>query len=927
MNNIDKNIDIFDLFKRASKLYQNTTNTGFYISTNDVEGMCLGVFKPYQTYIWGRYVPESWEDVQKILKSYLEDEVFKCFYCEACAILEPNSVYDIKNCASNVKKIPFTVNVASEVNQIITAENDIRFLVCATAVQYYYNHLLLQTEGHYNSYTLFENEKLFSGFCDVISKVSKGDPKLKFMFNGNYGSNKWHFHVHVTDQIIAYIDRSKIPLENVNKNMSYGVVNFRVVRTKNVSKFYQILQSYARYVYHTPEYMSGKKYLSMGFTVSKNLPSASVWYTSYIISGISRPDFSQANTSVLVPAGIIDVTRVNLDTFTDSVQKTLEIVVQNSYDKLPDNPDKINLWSESAENFELQLPKGWEHNFHSNVFQNLMNNITNCNASHVTSKDLQSLETKNCIGKNDSECNRLRKVISENVEKISTQCTPNMKTQYYYIFSRFVIHYMIDRGITIKSGYDKFIEVYRKLYRDPEFKKIVIVTGLLNMKETYIGPIKSELSYLSGTVGSLLFTKPFENFLTISSTSGVNGDRNFYEMSNSVNDWIGEDRKQIGEVSGSGYVLLSHLKYVEPEENFIIKIVKDYENKGSFLDEFATGMILNETRKILPHFVLTLGGFDCSKGAGMSDLCETDGNKSSFLMLEFVHGEAFKKYIEKSEDNDIISGLKQILLALQYTQKKYNFTHNDLHEDNVMVSYLPQRSYYKYFFEAANSMDDDDTIEYLIETDVNCFIIDFGEAFIKGVKFTKPKNQWTDMWKEHNKYDEHRDVYTLFIRTFITYCASKSPEKIDELASSVLGNIFYVLWQSYPNILGGCGDYFSVIKEISQLYRNNSGVYHSSTKAKQELITGQLNSCLSSGQSSVQFLPKGYIPPIKDSPYATTPQLVEFIFSISKSPKIVGGAPVYTWGKVEDPGCTEEKVDYLPNNLKHVDQIRKFFKK
>ena len=87
-------------------------------------------------------------------------------------------------------------NISTEIRQNIEF-NNIKFTICATEPQKYYNEMLLYTDYHYNTFILFEDKNLFKG-CLMFSKfLNENVPDAKMIFNGNFdnfNNNRWHFN-------------------------------------------------------------------------------------------------------------------------------------------------------------------------------------------------------------------------------------------------------------------------------------------------------------------------------------------------------------------------------------------------------------------------------------------------------------------------------------------------------------------------------------------------------------------------------------------------------------------------------------------------------------------------------------------------------------------------------------------------------------
>ena len=82
-----QNIDIKKLFSKANALYNNNLESGFYVSSKDINGLHVAVYKPRKAYLWNEYVPENEAHVKSLTESFLRG-TFKSFYCSSCPMLE-----------------------------------------------------------------------------------------------------------------------------------------------------------------------------------------------------------------------------------------------------------------------------------------------------------------------------------------------------------------------------------------------------------------------------------------------------------------------------------------------------------------------------------------------------------------------------------------------------------------------------------------------------------------------------------------------------------------------------------------------------------------------------------------------------------------------------------------------------------------------
>jgi hypothetical protein len=103
---------------------------------------------------------------------------------------------------------------------------------------------------------------------------------------------------------------------------------------------------------------------------------------------------------------------------------------------------------------------------------------------------------------------------------------------------------------------------------------------------------------------------------------------------------------------------------------------------------------MNKLRYIVPNFVYTLGCFMCDKPSDsnpLENLCENvSGIRSPFIVYEKIPGDKDIKTVGDLIDNKLSFNkwlviFFQLLLALEVAQREVEFTHFDLHFDNVMI--------------------------------------------------------------------------------------------------------------------------------------------------------------------------------------------------------------------------------------------------
>lgn len=878
-------LNIKNLFSLSHKYYKNTKNEGFYISKKSVSGFHIGVYKPVDSFIWKDYVPENLIDFNTVSESYFKHGIFKSFYCDACAITEPDGVIIKKPCNHNYGNktplnYPKTVNVANLVNYEVSA-NGISFIICASAQQYYYNHLLFQSLDHRSSYTIFEDHNLFTGMYKVLERITQDDPMIKMVFNGNFGSNRWHFHTHITNQSIDYVDLSPIHSNPQNEDLTYSdCIKFKLISSTDIIKLFKFVQKYSRIVYSSKDYTTGGKYLSAVFSV-RNIKIIGMGvvphYTAHLVTGNTSANITLSDNSqlrLILPSAIVNVTSLSKNHNIKNMMEEVKAIINSTgvYEHLSEVTNGPS--QDSTELLELEFLFGRKSttewgNDHKLAVNKILNTINSCMSS-------------------------------------SQACEANSLAYLKYILSRYIIYFMHVKGIKPNSTPDNYIDAYRSLYKEPMIRDFLIKFGFYHMHKVYGDTLSRDFTYLKGSIGLILGKSEFENYFMVSSDNFKLPS--MLRLNKSVNEWIStRASKLIGEPSGCGNVVTANLTY-DMQTNFVIKTSKLNATCTPLEEEFSTGFKLNELRSIIPNILLTYGGFTCNKGSGDYDLCDDIGISTSFLALEFVKGITFRKYVLTATDRDILAGIYQILFALHFAQKRNKFTHYDLHDENILVSELEAPVQYNYRV---------DQTEYIFSTNINCTLIDFGWARVDGVNYNP--SRLNNQFGADITFSSHRDIYTILMSTLRYYISVKDQKSIEDLRdkNNVLGELLGKFWDTY-------------IKNVTYEDMINNVIAHRSSNqnSSQNDIFGSvawyMNDIAIKGNMGryITFLPKDYN--VYPNPIFGTPlTAIKALFNAMKEEKN-STVNVYNWGDTDKIGCDmrdtlapkKELIDHISNSLK-----------
>lgn len=209
-----------------------------------------------------------------------------------------------------------------------------------------------------------------------------------------------------------------------------------------------------------------------------------------------------------------------------------------------------------------------------------------------------------------------------------------------------------------------------------------------------------------------------------------------YEVNDRVREWI-TNLKQIGSPSIEGYALSSGLSnnLVSVNDLFVVKAPRDplFDN---LLHELFVAFHLNELRQYNPNFAISYGGFKGTPPVIDSNKEVISWNLKSNAPVNYILYEniqpsvPFGKYVKDKPFEKILDKYLQVLYALLLAGKLLDYTHYDLHAENVLIRDIPNDENFNDNIIAIPYLTERDEIEYIM-TDKISTIIDYGFNHIK----------------------------------------------------------------------------------------------------------------------------------------------------------------------------------------------------
>lgn len=211
----------------------------------------------------------------------------------------------------------------------------------------------------------------------------------------------------------------------------------------------------------------------------------------------------------------------------------------------------------------------------------------------------------------------------------------------------------------------------------------------------------------------------YESIVTIQSTM-----QRIFKPTGPAKYWF-HDLKRIGEESVYGYALSTFLS--KTADAFIIKTPRSIAD-DNLQHELVIGLYgLNALRRKVLNFAYVFGGFQCSptvlKNKTVKSWCNNQHLPVNYVVYENITNSiTLDQYVRTCSPKEFLDKFLQICLALHEANVECQFTHYDLHSQNVLVRNLNKKKSLRYKI---------GTKDLFINTDGLSTIIDYGQSHIK----------------------------------------------------------------------------------------------------------------------------------------------------------------------------------------------------
>jgi len=126
---------------------------------------------------------------------------------------------------------------------------------------------------------------------------------------------------------------------------------------------------------------------------------------------------------------------------------------------------------------------------------------------------------------------------------------------------------------------------------------------------------------------------------------------------------------------------------------FVVKTPVSPDNDDSVHEAFVGLFCLNELRKTIPNFMFVYGIFYCTPpiihNGEVQAFCSVEGPKVGYLVIENIKDAmSMKDFCKTCTPNEFRDAYYQVMFAEHIAHRHCDYTHYDLHYDNVLVRRL-----------------------------------------------------------------------------------------------------------------------------------------------------------------------------------------------------------------------------------------------
>lgn len=254
------------------------------------------------------------------------------------------------------------------------------------------------------------------------------------------------------------------------------------------------------------------------------------------------------------------------------------------------------------------------------------------------------------------------------------------------------------------------------------------------MKQEFYNPVVMKLA--SCTIQSMSQERSIVSEVQNDAYINVYGNLSAGRRTNSEKLDLGglyfNDMKKIGAESVDGVAILASIE--SAKDSVVIKVPRN-PNNTEFVHELFVGTRgTNTLRQYCPNFAYVAGGFECPTAyvdpvsGEVTSICSNPLSPSvQYILYENIApAVSFRQFVQSCYADDYLSAMLQIMLATQLGYEVIDWTHYDLHDENVLMRQAEVRGSNEYYIRFPLKEGD-----MYVKSSQIATIIDFGRCHFK----------------------------------------------------------------------------------------------------------------------------------------------------------------------------------------------------
>ena len=773
---MNSEMNIVEFIRNANEFIRNTDDR-HYFPTEEISGtgFVVGKILPYESYKLIEYHLGNQADESAILDYYSYNynrgnlDTYRCFSCGFCKMMKAGSIV--------VDPVTGSLNFEEIIPRYIETS---KYFIVENSSKNTSGHIIAVSKKHQYNFSIFYDVELLIDLHQILKK--SGSVAL---MNGYMSPDPYHHHVYIVDvkipalwyasrAIDSHPDQSYIEFAWGNTGLKTVVIH------GNPSDVGIWMNKYYNYAI----YQKKNRHIVATIAVRPD-DNSKLMVVLYLMrqSGIDKYGLQLPIVPTLNFIDIISIPHANMD----DINEIKQIIKKFSQDLFDHQFDKNDV--EKMPIIQSSKP---------NNLQDISTNIYNAVGMEnmlLFEQVVSSILTNAFQNEGKTQMGEIINIFDKAIMYYGRQRdTIDSKTVYFAMGKEFLTLGYLSTAIFPNSINKKWIEK-ASIFNQQNRSKYM--------------SLQLDNFFIRGKEFNEQVMNIFKDYINITlkyQDTTING--------NNINNWLQYTGKKIGEKSQFGIIMEAQTRV---SNTSVILKIQDNKNSDRIKYESLVHQEINKMRDYIPNIPIFYGTFNCNMildSESPIELCPIVGNNfSNIMIIEMIKGMSFNRYIlsDHIDEYTIMTIIQQIMCVLELMQQKFKFSHNDLHLNNIMLTYL-------YNITELNGKDIifkyniENGVVQAIRTNYLVSLIDFGQASTANSRPNIPENIFDYLRDDYNidmqTFNPLSDAWNFMTQTYL-YLVYKHPKLLYpkhvsgqsvDISSSFIARVFDIFFTAFSNL-------------------------------------------------------------------------------------------------------------------------------